>query len=72
MMLMVMTMMTTTTMMMMMIFFTADDSTPMYCENGGSVMDNSYCVCQAGFIGTHCEIREFMIKLKVIISISLN
>ena len=59
-------------MMMMMIYFIADDSTLMYCENGGSVMDYSYCVCQDGFIGPHCEIREFMIKLKVIISISLN
>lgn len=32
-----------------------DGSTDIYCDNGGTPMDNAYCVCPDGFIGTHCE-----------------
>lgn len=32
-----------------------DGSTDMYCDNGGTLMDNAYCACPDGFIGDHCE-----------------
>lgn len=28
----------------------------LYCDNGGILIDNDYCVCLYGFIGIYCEI----------------